>query len=182
MKTIILLLSILNFVYFVNGQDTISNPGFCCGDSEVESTNDPNVIVVHGENSVSQWFADAPYGVVDDSQCPSYRVDFPFEYFIECPDCNFGEISSYPFSYSDIGFNNQTLFNYDNDIDQGLFCFEPHFSFRFNGPIPISRLPIFAFLTIDSPGEIWAFIDNQLVIDKGGIGFSENPYGEHLIF
>ncbi|KAM9966591.1 hypothetical protein ACTFIR_006811 [Dictyostelium discoideum] len=60
--------------------------------------------------------------------------------------------------------------------------FETHFSFRFNEPIPTSRLPIFAFLTIDSPGEIWAFIDNQLVIDKGGIGFSENPYGEHQIF
>ncbi|KAN0003578.1 hypothetical protein ACTFIZ_009725 [Dictyostelium cf. discoideum] len=165
---------------FKNYLDTISNPSFCCGDSEVVSSNDPNIIVAHGENTVNQWFADAPYGIVDDSQCPSYRVDFPFEYFLECPQCNFGEIISYPFSYSNIGFNNQTLFNYDNDVDQGLFCFETHFSFKFNEPIP-ARLPVFAYLTVESPGEIWAFVDNELVIDKGGIGFSDTPFGENLI-
>ncbi|KAN0015365.1 hypothetical protein ACTFIU_008096 [Dictyostelium citrinum] len=164
---------------FKNYLDTISNPTFCCGDNEVLSTNDPNVIVAHGESTVNQWFADAPYGVVDDLQCPSYRVDFPFEVFLECPECNYGEIRSYPFSFSDIGFNNRTLFDYDNDVDQGLFCFETHFSFLFNEIIP-NRLPVSAILYIESPGEIWAFIDNNLVIDKGGIGFSNLPYGEYV--
>ncbi|KAN0035179.1 hypothetical protein ACTA71_004440 [Dictyostelium dimigraforme] len=168
---------------FKNYLDTISNPTFCCGDTPVASTNDPSTIVAHGESTVNQWFADAPYGTVDDSQCPSYRVDIPFQIFYECPTCPFGEIRSEFFSYSDIGFNNQTLFNYDNEVDQGLFCFETHFSFKYNEPIPTdARLPVFAHLTVESPGEIWAFIDNQLVIDKGGIGFDEDqPFGEGLV-
>ncbi|KAN0003579.1 hypothetical protein ACTFIZ_009726 [Dictyostelium cf. discoideum] len=141
---------------------SISNPSFCCGDSEVVSSNDPNIIVAHGENTVNQWFADAPYGIVDDSLCPSYRN-------VEIV------ITSYPFSYSNIGFNNQTLFNYDNDVDQGLFCFETHFSFKINEPNPV-RLPVTAYLTIESQGEIWAFIDTELVIDKGGIGFGNTPF------
>ncbi|KAM9981178.1 hypothetical protein ACTFIY_003500 [Dictyostelium cf. discoideum] len=86
----------------MNYLDSISNPTFCCGDSEVVSSTDPNKIVAHGENTVNQWFADAPYGIVDDSQCPSYRVDFPFEVFTDCIDCSYSEISSYPFSYSNI--------------------------------------------------------------------------------